>query len=77
MEQSNPIVFLEVRYRRSQAFGTPAETVGTRKQVKLGASAGHYLQPNRKISNKPCRFDIVAVTAAPDSNQVEWLQHAF
>ncbi|MFQ5546598.1 MAG: YraN family protein [Acidiferrobacterales bacterium] len=77
MEQSNTIVFVEVRYRRSKTFGTPAETVGARKQEKLRASAGHYLQRNRKISKKPCRFDIVAVTGAPDSNQVEWLQDAF
>ena len=77
MEQSNIIVFVEVRYRRSQAFGTPTETIGARKQEKLRASAEHYLQRNRKASKKPCRFDIVAVTGAPDSNQVEWLQDAF
>lgn len=76
MEQRDVVVFVEVRYRRSEDFGSPAETINPRKQAKLRATAAHYLQRHRKASKKPCRFDIVAVTGS-DPGQVLWLQNAF
>ena len=62
MEQQDTVVFVEVRYRQSEEFGTPAETIDFRKQAKLRATALYYLQRHRHASKKPCRFDIVAVT---------------
>ncbi len=76
MEQQGVVVFVEVRYRRTEDFGTPAETIDSRKQAKLRATAAHYLQRNSKASKKPCRFDVVAVTGAPDGNHIVWLQNA-
>ncbi len=77
MEQRDVIVFVEVRYRRSQDYGTAAETVDARKQAKLRATAGHYLQRHKRASKRPCRFDVVAVTGADSTEQVHWLQDAF
>ena len=76
MQQRDVIVFVEVRYRRSEHFGTPAETIDARKQARLRATAAHYLQRNRKISKQPCRFDIVALSGLPRSDRVVWLQNA-
>lgn len=76
MEEQGVVVFVEVRYRRSEDFGTPAETIDSRKQAKLRATAAHYLQRNRKASKKPCRFDIVAVTGTRHGDRVLWLQNA-
>ena len=44
MRDGVSLVFVEVRRRGSERFGTPAETVGPRKQQRLRATAEHYLQ---------------------------------
>jgi putative endonuclease len=77
MEQQGVLVFVEVRYRRSDAFGTPAETVGSRKQAKLRASAAYYLQQHRQAARQPCRFDVVAVSGAGAGDRMVWLRDAF
>jgi len=76
MRDGETLIFVEVRYRQSSRFGTPAETVNAAKQAKIRATAEHYLQLQRKWAQSPCRFDILAVEGS-DSRQVRWLQNAF
>lgn len=66
------LVFVEVRYRGSARFGGPAETVDLRKQRRLAAAAGHYLQMNPSVL--PCRFDVVAISG---QDRIEWFKNAF
>lgn len=77
MQHDQTVVFVEVRFRSRDDYGTPAETVDGRKQSRLRATAEHYLQHDRRASKRPCRFDIVAVTASADGDRVEWLRNAF
>lgn len=77
MQHADTLVFVEVRFRQQTRFGLPAETVDARKQARLRATAEYYLQHDRRASNKPCRFDIVAVTHDPDGERLDWLQNAF
>lgn len=77
MEQQEVVVFVEVRYRRSEDYGGPAETIDPRKQAKLRATAAHYLQRHRQAAQRPCRFDVVAVSGAGDRERILWLQDAF
>lgn len=77
MRDRDTLVFVEVRQRRSTYFGTPAETVDTRKQARLRATAEHYLQRHPRESQKPCRFDIVAITQDGPDRKIEWLRNAF
>ncbi len=72
MRDCDSLVFVEVRYRGSPRFGTPAETVDRRKQRRLIAAAGHWLQANPSVL--PCRFDVVAISA---QDRIEWLKNAF
>lgn len=72
MRDGEVLVFVEVRYRRSSRFGRPEETVDRRKQRRLAAAAGHYLQENPTVL--PCRFDVVAIG---DPDRIEWLKNAF
>lgn len=72
MRDAGTLVFVEVRFRRSLSHGTPAETVGPRKQQRLVKAARHYLQASRSML--PCRFDVVAISG-PD--QIHWIRHAF
>lgn len=72
MREASTLVFVEVRFRASTRFGTPAETVDLRKQRKLAAAASHYLQ--RNSINLPCRFDVIALSGP---NRIDWIRDAF
>lgn len=77
MRDGESLVFVEVRFRSTENFGTPAETVGSRKQQRLRATAEHYLQHHPKESQNPCRFDIVAITDDRSAAKIDWLRNAF
>ncbi len=57
------IVFIEVKARRSRAFGWPEEAVTSRKREKLRAAAGIYMQDHPALDGI-CRFDVIAVDAS-------------
>jgi putative endonuclease len=77
MEDAETLIFVEVRYRNTQRFGGPAESVDGRKQRKLRATAEHFLQRNAKLARRPCRFDVVAITAENGAPEIEWIPDAF
>jgi putative endonuclease len=74
MRDRDTLVFVEVRYRRSSAHGSPAESVDARKRARLTAAAQHYLLGHRH--DGACRFDVVAVSGATPP-RLEWLRDAF
>jgi putative endonuclease len=57
------LVFVEVKARVTAECGTAAEAVTVRKQRRLAAMAVDYLARQR-ITNTPCRFDVVAIDDA-------------
>src|SRR5258706_13975095 len=59
-DDAGTLVFVEVRARRDARHGTPEETVGGKKQRRLIHAARHYLM-KRKIDDRACRFDVVAI----------------
>ena len=54
------LVFVEVKTRRSQLFGTPQEAVGPRKQRQIIRTAHWYLQNHPGGKYQP-RFDVIAI----------------
>lgn len=54
------LVFAEVKYRRSTAFGYPGEAVDRRKQRKIHKTAEYYLFC-RGMFDRPARFDVVEI----------------
>ena len=71
------LVFVEVRARSSGKFGHAFESVTWQKRHRLTRMAESYLFLNR-LSDVPCRFDVVAVTAnAIGGLEVEVLKSAF
>jgi putative endonuclease len=66
------LVFVEVRMRRSRAFGGAAESITPRKRARLVAAARHYLAGKQPLP--ACRFDAVLIEA--DAAPV-WIQDAF
>ena len=72
MQDSDNLVFIEVRYRKSSLFGSAAESVSHNKQGKLVFTANHYLQNHP--SPLAMRFDVVAISA---DQEIEWITNAF
>ncbi len=70
-EPDGTLVFVEVRARRSAAFGGAAASVSASKQRRLVFAAQHFLR--RYSALPPCRFDVVAI----DGESVQWLRGAF
>ncbi len=71
------LVFVEVRYRRDDRFGSAAESVDARKQARLIAAAQHYLHRHRSVANKPARFDVVSIAPRQDGLDIQWIRDAF
>ena len=77
MQDGQATIFVEVRYRRSNRFGSSAESVDWRKQEKLLATAEHYLQQHPKAARGACRFDVVALTTENQLQKIDWIVDAF
>ena len=75
MRDGNVLVFIEVRYRRSQRFGTGLESVTASKRRRLFAAAGFFLTQGSTDPSNPCRFDVVSVTG--NNTAIEWIANAF
>ena len=71
------LVFVEVRSRRSAAFGSAAESVTPAKRRRLLLAAQHYLTTLGQRTPPPCRFDVVSITGQLDVQHLEWLRDAF
>ena len=77
MRQQSLLVFAEVRLRNRQDFGGAAASVTLRKQQKIIASAGAFLQHHPEFSCCNCRFDVLALQATASGWAIEWLPAAF
>jgi putative endonuclease len=65
-------VFSEVKTRRNEGFGHPAEAVGVRKQQRIRRLAFEWLREN-DLHGVDIRFDVVAITGV----EVVVIENAF
>ncbi|MBI2381539.1 MAG: YraN family protein [Gammaproteobacteria bacterium] len=77
MRHGDSLVFVEVRYRKSERFGGALASVDVRKQARLRLAAAHYLQARKIRDTLPCRFDVVAVSPRGEALHYEWIRNAF
>jgi putative endonuclease len=70
------VVFVEVKARTGVAFGSGAEAVTGTKRRRLASIAADFMVRHR-LADRPCRFDVVAITFARDGPVVEVYAHAF
>ncbi|CDE45723.1 uPF0102 protein RUMLAC_01999 [Clostridium sp. CAG:411] len=54
-------VFVEVKYRSTDAYGMPEEAIDYRKQKRIIAASRYYLMKQGVPENVPCRFDVVCI----------------
>ena len=71
------LLFVEVKTRRSAAFGAPAEAVGPTKQRQILRAAQWYLADHPPGRLQP-RFDVIAVMPGPAGEpDCEHIENAF
>lgn len=71
------VVFVEVRYRHSAAFGGGAASVDIGKRRRLVQAAQAFLVAHRAYRNAPCRFDVIEADGDPTAPRLHWLRDAF
>ena len=77
MVDGDAVVFVEVRYRASMAFGGGAASVDAGKRRKLVRAAQLYLGSHPRLARLPCRFDVVEACGNPAAPTIEWMRDAF
>ncbi len=70
------VVFVEVKTRHDRAFGPAAEAVGFVKRRRMARLAMDYVLRHH-LTNRPCRFDVVAIHFDQDRPVIEVFRHAF
>jgi putative endonuclease len=72
MRDGQQLVFVEVKYRKSDSYGAAAEQFTTRKRRKLEKAINYYLLQNKlNPFHTYFRIDVVAI----DDEQVNWIKN--
>lgn len=77
-KDGNTLVFIEVKCRSHQGFGSALEAVDFRKQQRICRVAMEYLQSHREDEGD-ARFDVIAIyrRAGTESASIEHIENAF
>jgi len=73
MQDKSYLVFVEVRYRKNNHFGSALETVTKRKQRRI-IFASQYFLTKKRLQGHSCRFDVIALE---DGRPIQWVKNAF
>lgn len=72
MRDGETLVIVEVRFRKSNKYGSAEESITQIKQSRIIATTQHYLHLTK--SNSAIRFDVIAMSRDDDIN---WIKNAF
>lgn len=77
MREADTLVFVEVRYRQNTRFGGGLASVTTTKQRRIARAASAWLATHPRESQRPCRFDVIAISGRETAPELEWIRNAF
>lgn len=72
-KQKDTVVFVEVKARKTDRFGTPQEAITKTKYANIKKGVGFYLTENKV---KKFRIDVIAITYEPEL-KIEHLKNVF
>lgn len=72
MEDKNYLVFVEVRYRKNDYYGSGLDTISIFKQKKIITTAKFFLTCKPWYYKRPCRFDVLSI-----GKDITWIRDAF
>jgi putative endonuclease len=70
------LVFVEVKARVGDAFGTGAEAVTGYKRRRVAQMAADFLV-RRRLQDRPCRFDVVSIAVGEAGSRIEVIPGAW
>lgn len=73
MRNKQCLVFIEVRYRKTNLYGNAAQSITPSKIKKITHTAHHFLNEQSSYAHLSKRFDFVGITG----EQLEWIENAF
>ena len=76
-DAESTLVFVEVRYRLSSAYGGAAGSITAQKRRRIVNAATFFLQNNARWRDHRCRFDVGAIDGPLCPSAIRWLQAAF
>lgn len=71
------LCFIEVRYRRSAAYGGAIASISLQKRRRIAQTALAYLAQTAQLSDRPCRFDVAILQGDLAAQRITWLKNAF
>ena len=72
------LVFVEVKYRATEYFGAPSDSITAQKKQKIINTAEHYLYTKGISSRQMCRFDVISLTAKDNYDvNINWYKDTF
>lgn len=70
---SDVLVFIEVKYRKTASAGYPEEAVNIKKIKTICKVSDYYRIVNQIPANKQLRFDVVSIC----QDEIKWHKNAF
>jgi putative endonuclease len=70
------MVFIEVKARSSDSYGSPLDSITPKKQRSIRKVAEGYFYIN-KLENQECRFDVITIDYSKSEPQIEHYINAF
>jgi|TARA_B110000879_G_scaffold184166_1_gene243574 putative endonuclease len=79
MRDNAHLVFVEVRFRQSSAYGSAEESITPQKCQRLTAAALAYMQSHKVTNKLSARFDAVAISPPQIKSQtgfsINWIKN--
>jgi len=79
LDTQQQLIFVEVRYRSQNNFGSAIESITVGKQKKIRLTAMHFLLAHPQFDHLVCRFDVIGLTRSSERHlpDIEWIKNAF
>jgi putative endonuclease len=75
-KDGDTIVFIEVRTKQNENFGSPQDSVTSTKINKISKTALSFIQ-EKNLSGFSYRFDFIAITFSQGKPNIEHIENAF
>ncbi len=72
MQDTNTLVIVEVRFRKSNLYGAAEESISKKKQSRIILTTQYYISKNKVDS--PIRFDVITLS---NDTEINWIKNAF
>lgn len=69
--------FVEVKFRRTKAYGVPQESVVKRKQTRIQNAALLWLRQRHHPLDSEIHFDVLAISEQAGQIQYDYIEDAF